>query len=87
MDRNQHRLLSDTEIADITSQLAYDLVNYKTETADTLIDHYLRGDVEGLFEVITNWIEIAEDEVRRQLNTELMEDSFNDELFNPNYDF
>jgi hypothetical protein len=87
MDRNQHRLLSDTEIADITSQLAYDLVNYKTETADTLIDHYLRGDVEGLFEVITNWIEIAEDEVRRQLNTELMEDSFDDESFSPSYDF
>ena len=32
-------------------------------------------------------IEIAEDEVKRQLNGELMEDSFNDESFNPSYDF
>jgi len=87
MNRNHHHLLSDTEITNITSQLAYDLVQYKNETADTLIDHYLRGDAEGLFEVITNWIEIAEDEVKRQLNGELMEDSFNDESFNPSYDF
>jgi hypothetical protein len=87
MNRNQHRLLSDTEIANITSQVAYDLVNYKTETAEVFIDHYLRGDAEGLFKMISEWIEIAEDEVKRQLNGDLMEDSFNDESFSPSYDF
>lgn len=87
MNRNQHRLLSDTEIANIISQVAYDLVNYKTETAEAFIDHYLRGDAEGLFKMISEWIEIAEDEVKRQLNGDLMEDSFNDESFSPSYDF
>jgi hypothetical protein len=87
MNRNQHRLLNDIQITDITSQVAYDLVQYKTETAEALIDYYLRGDAEGLLAIVSEWIETAEDETIRQLNTELMEDSFNDDSFSPSYDF
>jgi hypothetical protein len=87
MNRNQHRLLNDIQITDITSQVAYDLVKYKNETAEVLMDHYLRGDAEGLLAIISEWIEVAEDETIRQLNTDLMEDSFNDDSFNPSYDF
>jgi hypothetical protein len=87
MNRNQHRLLNDIQIADITSQVAYDLAKYKTETAEVLIDHYLRGDAEGLFSVISEWIEVAEDEIKRQLNMELIEDSFDDNNYTPSYDF
>lgn len=87
MNRNQHRLLNDIQITDITSQVAYDLVKYKTETAEVLMDHYLRGDVKGLFAIISDWIETAEDEVKRQLNMELIEDSFDDDNYHPSYDF
>jgi hypothetical protein len=86
MNRNQHRLLNDIQIADITSQVAYDLVQYKNETAEVLMDHYLRGDTEGLLAIVSEWIETAEDKVIRQLNTELMEDSFDDN-YTPSYDF
>jgi hypothetical protein len=85
-NRNQHRLLNDQQIKDIAAQVALDLKQYANESADTLVDHYLRGDAEGLFDIITNWIETAEDEVRRQLNTDLMEDSFNDDQYTPSYD-
>ena len=87
MNRNQHRTLSDIQITDITSQVAYDLAKYKIEAAEILMDHYLRGDTEELFNVVSEWIEVAEDELRRQLNTELMEDSFNDDNYTPSYDF
>jgi hypothetical protein len=87
MNRNHHRLLDDIQIADITSQVAYDLTKYKTETAEVLMDHYLRGDAEGLFSIVSEWIEVAEDEVIRQLNTELMEDSFDDNNYTPSYGF
>jgi hypothetical protein len=86
-NRNQHRLLNDNQIKEITAQVTLDLIQYANESADTLVDHYLRGDAEGLFEVISNWIETAEDEVRRQLNTDLMEDSFKDDNYNPDYEF
>jgi hypothetical protein len=87
MNRNHTRVLNEQQIKDITEQVVYDLRQYPLESADTLIDHYLRGDVKGLFEIITNWIETAEDEVKRQLNTDLMEDSFNDDQYNPHYDY
>lgn len=85
-NRNQHRLLNNQQIKDITAQVAYDLVRYANESADTLVDHYLRGDAEGLLEMITNWIEGAEDEVLNELNTKLSEDSFDDQ-YNPHYDY
>lgn len=75
-NRNQHRLLNDQQIKDITAQVAYDLVRYANESADTLVDHYLRSDAEGLLEIISNWVEAAEDEVIDELNSQLNEDSF-----------
>jgi hypothetical protein len=87
MNKNQHRLLNDIQIVDITSQVAYDLTKYKTEIAEVLMDHYLRGDAEGLFSIVSEWIEVAEDEIKRQLNMKLTEDSFDDESFSPSYDF
>jgi hypothetical protein len=87
MNRNQHRVLSDIHVTDITVQVAYDLAKYKIETAEILMDHYLRGDVEGLFNIVSEWIETAEDELKRQLNMELTEDSFNDDNYTPHYDY
>ena len=87
MNRNHTRVLSEQQIKDIAEQVAYDIKQYSLESADTLIDHYLRGDAEGLFEIVTQWVELAEDEVRRQLNTDLMEDSFNDDQYTPSYGF
>ena len=75
-NRNQHRLLEDQQIKDITAQVAYDLVRYANESADTLVDHYLRDDAEGLLEIISQWIEAAEDDVLDEINTQLSEDSF-----------
>jgi len=75
-NRNQHRLLNDQQIKDISKQVATDLIKYSQETADTLVDHYLRGDAEGLLEIVSNWVESAEDQVIDQLNQELIEESF-----------
>ena len=88
-NRNQHRLLNEHQIKDITAQVAYDLIKYANESADTLIDHYLRGDAEGLFEIISQWIEAAEDDIITELNTQLSEDSFRqseDDTFYPSYE-
>jgi hypothetical protein len=87
MNRNHIRVLSEQQIKDIAAQVADDLRKYPLESADTLVDHYLRGDAEGLLEVISHWIELAEDEVRKQLNTDLIEDSFNDNQYTPSYGF
>jgi hypothetical protein len=76
INRNHTRVLSDQQIKDITSQVAYDLVRYANESADTLVDHYLRDDAEGLLEIISDWIEAAEDAVLDEINTQLSEDSF-----------
>ncbi len=76
MNRNNYRLLSDAMIKDITKQVSLDLVKYADETADTLVDHYLRGDAEGLLEMVSSWIEAAEDDVLDEINTQLNEDSF-----------
>ena len=86
MNRNNERVLNEQQIKDIAAQVADDLRKYPLESADTLIDHYLRGDAEGLLDVVTTWIEMAEDEVIKQLNADLMEDSFNDDQYTPNYD-
>ena len=87
MNRNQHRVLNDIQVTDITVQVAYDLAKYKIEAAEILMDHYLRGDVEELFNVVSEWIEVAEDELKRQLNMDLIEDSFDDDNYTPSYDF
>jgi len=67
-NRNQHRLLNDEQIKDIITQMADDFKKYSVESAEHLINFYLNGDVVGMFEMISDWIETAEDEVKR-LNT------------------
>jgi hypothetical protein len=88
-NRNQHRLLNEHQIKDITTQVTHDIVKYANESAETLVDHYLRGDAEGLFEIVSNWIEQAENDVITELNTQLNEDSFRqseDDTFYPSYE-
>ena len=75
-NRNQHRLLNEQQIKNIAAQVAHDLIKYADESADTLIDHYLRGDAKGLFTIISSWIEQAEDNIITELNTQLSEDQF-----------
>jgi hypothetical protein len=87
INRNHTRVLSDQQIKDITSQVAYDLVRYANESADILVDHYLRGDAEGLLEIVSNWIELAEDTVLEELNTQLNEDSFKQTEQDNDYDY
>ena len=67
-NRNQHRLLNDEQIKDIITQMADDFKKYPVESAEHLINFYLNDDVVGMFEMISDWIETAEDEVKR-LNT------------------
>ncbi len=86
-NRNQHRLLNQEQIINITAQVAYDLVKFANESAEILVDHYLRGDAEGLLEVVSNWIEGAEDEVLDELNTQLNEDSFKQAEQDNDYDY
>ena len=87
MNRNHTRVLSEQQIKDITEQVAYDLKKYPSESAEVLVNLYLQNDIQGMFEAISDWIETAEDEVRRQLNTDLTEDSFNDDQYTPSYGF
>jgi hypothetical protein len=87
INRNHTRVLSDQQIKDITSQVATDLVKYKMESAESLVDHYLRGDAEGLLEIVSNWIELAEDTVLEELNTQLNEDSFKQTEQDNDYDY
>ncbi len=75
-NRNNWRLLNDQQIKDITKQVAEDLTKYSEESASTLVDHCLRGDAEGLLEIISNWIEIAEDKVIENINYQLNEDQY-----------
>jgi transcriptional regulator with AAA-type ATPase domain len=76
MSRNQFRLLNEEQIENIKAQVAYDLVRYSQESANTLVNHYLEGNTEELFNTITEWIESAEGEVLNEINTQLDEDSF-----------
>ena len=87
MNRNHTRVLSEQQIKDITEQVAYDLKKYPSESAEVLVNLYLQNDIQGMFEAISDWIETAEDEVRRQLNINLTEDSFNDDQYTPSYGF
>jgi len=84
MSRNQYRLLNDQQIADIKKQIASDLKQYSDDSAEALMNFYLTEDANGLFDTVRDWIETAEDEVIRQINSDLIEDSFDD--FSPSYD-
>ncbi len=84
-NRNQHRALNDEQIQNIIEQMAEDFRKYPRESAEYLINYYLTGDIEGMFKLVSDWIEGAEDEVIKILNTESMEDSF-DNNYIPSYD-
>jgi hypothetical protein len=84
MSRNQYRLLNDQQITDIKKQIASDLKQYSDESAEVLMNFYLTEDADGLFDTVKDWIETAEDEVIRQINSDLIEDSFDN--FSPSYD-
>ena len=87
-NRNQHRLLNEEQIKDIISQVEYDLKKYANDSANIFVDHYLRGDAEGLFNVVSSWVEQAEDRIITELNTLLNEDPFkhNDDDYHPSYE-
>ena len=78
MSRNQYRLLNDQQIADIKKQITSDLKQYSDESAEVLMNFYLTEDADGLFDTVKDWVETAEDEIIRQLNSDLIEDSFDD---------
>jgi hypothetical protein len=84
MSRNQYRLLNDQQIADIKKQIASDLKQYSDDSAEALMNFYLTEDANGLFDTVRDWVEEAEDEVIKQINSDLIEDSFDD--FSPSYD-
>ena len=62
-NRNYKRLLSSEQIADITDEVSKDLKNFSFESAEHLMNFYLNGDAEGMFQMISDWIEYAEDHV------------------------
>jgi hypothetical protein len=76
MSRNNERVLSDAMIVDIKDQMFTDLRN-DPETVwaliDGLMDSYLTND----YSIFTEIIEDYENEIITELNTQLMEDSFN----------
>jgi len=63
MNRNYTRLLNPQQIKDITIQVGEDLKNFPLESAEHLMNFYLNGDAEGMFQMISDWIEYAEDHV------------------------
>lgn len=85
-NRNQHRALNNEQIQNIIEQMAEDFRKYPRESAEYLIDYYLTSDTEGMFKLVSDWIEGAEDEVIKILNTDSIEDSFNDYNYIPSYD-
>jgi hypothetical protein len=76
MSKNKERVLSDAMITDIKEAMYIDLKN-DPETVwaliDGLMDSYLTND----YSIFTEIIEDYENEIITELNTQLMEDSFN----------
>jgi hypothetical protein len=76
MSKNKERVLSDAMITDIKEAMYIDLKN-DPETVwaliDGLMDSYLTDD----YSIFTEIIEDYENEIITELNTQLMEDSFN----------
>jgi predicted small metal-binding protein len=72
------------QIKDITVQVAKDLEKYSFECAEVLVNCHLENDNEVLLLSIGDWIKSAEDEVIKQINSDLIEDSFDN--FYPSYD-
>ena len=76
MSRNNERVLNDTIIADIKDAMYIDLRN-DPETVWALIDGIMDSYLTNDYSIFTEIIEDYEDEILTELNTQLMEDSFN----------
>ena len=76
MSRNNERVLSDAMITDIKDQMFTDLRN-DPETVWALIDGIMDSYLTNDYSIFTEIIEDYEDEIITELNTQLMEDSFN----------
>jgi hypothetical protein len=79
MSRNNERVLSDAMITDIKAQLFSELewTVERTDLINAIMDAYLTDDWDSFKQMITEVIEDYEDKVITELNTQLMEDSFN----------
>jgi hypothetical protein len=67
-NRNYKRLLSDQQIKDIIIQVGEDLRKFPLESAEHLMNFYLNGDAKGMFQMVGDWIEYAEDHVLANKN-------------------
>jgi hypothetical protein len=76
MSRNNERVLSDAMIIDIKEAMYTDLRN-DPETVWALIDGIMDSYLTNDYSIFTEIIEDYEDEIITELNTQLMEDSFN----------
>jgi uncharacterized protein YbaP (TraB family) len=80
MNRNQERVLSDAMILDIKDSMFIDLVNVPDSVyhlVDSMMNAYLTDDWDSFKQTMTENIEHYEDQIITELNTQLMEDSFN----------
>jgi hypothetical protein len=78
-----NRNFSNEQIEAIKTQMAIDLKAYAFESADVLFNCYLTGDESALYQVISSWVDFAEDNIIKEINSQLEDDS---QLDN-NYDY
>jgi hypothetical protein len=78
MNRNQERVLSDVMISDIKDAIYTDLRDSDElwVLVDNIMNAYLANDWNEFGKTATENIEAYEDNIIAELNTELMEDSF-----------
>jgi hypothetical protein len=67
-NRNYERVLSYYQIKHIIIQVGEDLRKFSRESAEHLMNFYLNGDAEGMFQMVGDWIEHAEDYVLANKN-------------------
>jgi hypothetical protein len=80
MNRNQERVLSDAMIYDIKNKIYTSIRMNNVELwilVDNIVNTYLTDDWDSFKQTMTDNIEYYEDEIITELNTQLMEDSFN----------
>jgi hypothetical protein len=80
MSRNNERVLSDAMIYDIKNKIYTSIRMNNVELwilVDNIVNTYLTDDWDSFKQTMTDNIEYYEDEIITELNTQLMEDSFN----------
>ena len=80
MSRNNERVLSDAMIYDIKNKIYTSIRMNNVELwilIDNIVNTYLTDDWDSFKQTMTDNIEYYEDEIITELNTQLMEDSFN----------